>query len=51
MANLTLFSPSLEWTFTEDQILSKSKNSPFIGKNFKGKAVGTINNGLLTLAD
>ncbi len=51
MANLTLFSPSLEWTFTEDQILSKSKNSPFIGKTFKGKAVGTINNGLLTLAD
>lgn len=51
LANLTLFSPSLEWTLTEDQIISKSKNTPFIDRQFNGKAIGTINNGLLTLVD
>lgn len=43
-ANLTLFDPTLEWTFTEDENLSKSKNSPWLGKKLKGKAVGAVNN-------
>lgn len=41
-ANLTLFQPNEPWQFTEDMILSKSKNSPFIGKTLKGKVWGTI---------
>ena len=43
-ANLTIFDTETEWTFTEDDIYSKSKNSPFIGKTFTGKVVGAINN-------
>jgi dihydroorotase len=43
-ANLTLFAPSLEWTFTADENLSKSKNSPWLGKKLTGKAVAVFNN-------
>lgn len=43
-ANLTLFDPNAEWTFTEKENLSKSKNSPWLGKELKGKAVAVFNN-------
>ncbi len=36
-ANLTLFDPSQSYEFTEKDVLSKSKNTPFIGKTLKGK--------------
>lgn len=42
-ANLTLFDPNAEYTFTEAGIQSKSKNSAFIGKQLKGKVIGIIN--------
>lgn len=41
-ANLTLFNPDFIYTFSENDILSKSKNSPFIGKKLKGKVYGVI---------
>jgi len=44
-ANLTIFDPSHEWTFTKKNILSKSKNSPMIGMELKGKVLGVVNNG------
>ncbi|MBK8521007.1 MAG: dihydroorotase [Chitinophagaceae bacterium] len=43
MASLTLFVPGQEFTFEENMIRSKSKNTPFIGKKLKGKVVGIIN--------
>lgn len=43
-ANITLFDTEMEWTFTENDIYSKSKNTPFAGKNFVGKVIGVINN-------
>lgn len=43
-ANLTLFDPKREWTFDPDQNESRSKNSPWLGKSLKGRAVGGVNN-------
>ncbi|HXA02173.1 MAG TPA: dihydroorotase, partial [Cytophagaceae bacterium] len=42
-ANLTLFDPDKEWIFSKENIRSKSKNSPFIGKKLKGKVVAVFN--------
>jgi len=44
IANLTLFDPKKEWEFKESDIQSKSKNSPFIGDQLKGKALAIYNN-------
>lgn len=49
-ACLTIFDENHEWLFTESDIVSKSKNTPFIGKTFKGKALGTIHKKQSTLA-
>jgi dihydroorotase len=43
-ANLTVFSPSQSWKYELDHGLSKSKNSPFDGCEFKGKVLRTILN-------
>lgn len=48
-ANLTLFDPTREWTFSSDNNASKSKNSPWLGKTLIGKAVGVFNNSKQTL--
>lgn len=48
-ANITLFTTEGEWTFEEKNILSKSKNSAFLGTKMKGKVYGTINNNQLIL--
>lgn len=42
-ADLTLFNPGVTYVFQEQQIQSKSKNSPFIGKELTGKVIGIIN--------
>ena len=44
-ADVTILSPDRTWTFEEDMILSKSRNSPFLGWKFKGGIVSTIING------
>lgn len=41
-ANFTLFDPTEEWTLKEKDILSKTKNTPFIGTTFIGKVIRTI---------
>ncbi|MBE99800.1 dihydroorotase [Flavobacterium coralii] len=48
-ASFTLFNPDTEYTFTKADILSKSKNSAFLGQKLKGKAYGIYNNGKLIL--
>ncbi|MBI5917626.1 MAG: dihydroorotase [Bacteroidetes bacterium] len=45
LANLTIFDPNLEWTFTKKDIFSKSKNTPFVGWRMKGKVLGVVNGG------
>jgi dihydroorotase len=49
-ANITLFNPEGESTFTEENVLSKSKNSAFLGTKTKGKVYGIYNQGKLVLA-
>jgi dihydroorotase len=49
-ASLTLFNPGAEWTFDLTKSVSKSKNSPFHGKRFIGKAIGIITKGKLHLS-
>lgn len=44
-AEITLFAPELEWIFTEADIVSRSRNTPFIGHRFTGKALGIVANG------
>jgi dihydroorotase len=41
-ADVTVFDPDAEWVFMPEASASKSKNSPFLGWKFKGKAVATI---------
>lgn len=48
-ADLTLFNPEINYTFSKDHILSKSKNSAFLGKNLKGIAYGIVANNKLVL--
>lgn len=49
IVNVTMYDPQTTYTFTEDAIKSKSKNSAFIGKELKGKVIGIINNNQLKL--
>ena len=45
VADITVFDPNEEYIYTKEMIVSKSKNSPFIGKTLKGKVKYTIVNG------
>ena len=42
IADIVIFDPNEEYVYTKDMIVSKSKNSPFIGKKLKGKVKYTI---------
>jgi len=48
-ASFTLFNPKGEWIFSKADILSKSKNSAFLGQHLKGKAYGIYNNDKLVI--
>ena len=41
-ADITIIDPDKEWTVTQEGFVSKSKNSPFIGRNLKGRVEYTI---------
>ena len=44
-ANITIFDINKKWTFATENIRSKSKNTPFVGTNFKGRVAAVYNNG------
>ena len=51
IADITIFDENEKYVYTEDMIVSKSKNSPFIGKELKGKVKYTIVGGRIVYED
>ncbi len=49
-ADLSLFNPTAEWTFTEKDIYSTSKNAALLDCELKGKVYGIISNKKLVLS-
>ena len=47
-ADLVLLAPEERWTFTEADIGSKSRNTPFLGTEFTGRVHCTIKGGEIT---
>jgi dihydroorotase len=50
-AHFTLFDTGKKWIFEAENIMSKSKSTPFVGKEMLGKVHGVIVNGKLTYAE
>ncbi|MBT5168721.1 MAG: amidohydrolase family protein, partial [Opitutales bacterium] len=50
-ADIAIIDPELEWTPNVDSFLSKSANSPWIGRTLKGKTIKTLVSGNLVYAD
>ena len=44
-ANITIFDPTVDWTFSRKDLKSKSKSTPFDSFQFNGKVLGIINRG------
>ena len=42
-ADITIVDPDKEWTYKREDIISKSKNSPFLGTKFKGDGSLALN--------
>lgn len=51
IADITIFDPNQKYLYTKDSIVSKSKNSPFIGKELKGKVKYTIVDGRIVYSE
>jgi len=47
--SISLFTTDDNWTFDASHILSKSKNSAFLGQQMKGKVIGIYNQGKLVI--
>ena len=50
-ANLTVFDPSQAWTVVPAQLASKSRNTPYAGRQVRGKVRHTILNGVAVVVN
>jgi dihydroorotase len=50
-ANLVVFDPAQRWTVDATQLASRSRNSPFAGRQLTGKVVHTLLRGRFTVRD
>lgn len=46
-ADICIFDPEYTWSLTEDAMLSAGKNTPFIGRELKGRVTQTLLDGVL----
>lgn len=51
VADITIFDPNEKYVYTKEMIVSKSKNSPVIGKELKGKVKYTIVGGRIVYGE
>jgi len=50
VADICIIDPQQQWSLEAEHILSRGKNSPFIGWNFTGRTVHTLVNGRLVFS-
>jgi dihydroorotase len=50
-ANIVLVNPKSQWVVSRDELLSKSRNTPFHGRSLTGEVVHTIYRGKVVLQD
>lgn len=50
-ADITIFSPTKSWELTPENLLSSTKNTPFLGKILTGEVYGIINNAKLAIKE
>lgn len=50
-ADLTVFNTTNKWTFTKEDIISSTDNTPFVDQELIGKVVAVINNGNLAIKE
>ncbi|WP_300266669.1 dihydroorotase [Microbacterium sp.] len=50
-AQITLYDPSREGTFTTSDLHGRSENSPYLGRDLPGRVEWTIHHGLVTVAE
>jgi dihydroorotase len=49
LANLTIFTTDESWIFEKKHIRSKSRNSPYLGRDMTGRAIAIFNKGQLVM--
>jgi len=49
-ADITIIDPEQKWTYNKEDIVSRSKNTPFIGWQFKGRVTECLVDGRIVLA-
>lgn len=49
VANLSIIDPEQSWTVSDSSFRSRSRNSPFIGRSLRGKALGIFHKGKLIM--
>lgn len=50
-ANLAVIDPDVVWQVQPDQLASKSRNTPYVGRSLKGRVRHTVFRGALVVAD
>jgi dihydroorotase len=50
-ANLTVFDPAARWTVDADRLASRARNSPYHGRQVRGRVVHTLLRGVFTVRD